>query len=184
MFLDNKSKVASIASTLLLTLIPFSAQASIGSLPPDMKSPEVKLAQSSWQPFRSRLGRFTASFQNKPNVEKRGPTFYIADPNTKSYYLITYLDAPNENYAEAFLKDNAKDFVASKAFRVTGSKDISLDSHPGTEINFTATFKGGKKAFGVARAYAVNKRIYMIYAVDENNNEQNIKRFLDSFKLS
>ncbi len=187
MLVPTKMKIASI---IFLILIPLSAKASIphkiqeSLVDKEQKIVSNKLAKATWQIFRSQLGGFTILFPGKPIVEKKGPMYLATNADSKDYYTISYLDAPTNQDAAAFLQDNAESFVTRPGFRISSTKNISLGNYSGKEYSFTASFKGGQPVNGTARFYAVNKRIFMLFSVDRENNQENVKRFLNSFKVS
>jgi hypothetical protein len=187
LLVQTKMKIASI---IFLFLIPLSAKASIpnkiheSSMDKEQKILSNKLAKATWQIFRSQLGGFTALFPGKPIVEKKGPMYLATNADSKDYYMISYLDAPTNQAAAVFLQDNAQSFVAQQGFRISSTKNISFGNYSGKEYAFTVSFKGGQPVNGTARSYAVKKRIFMLFSVDGENNQGNVTRFLNSFKVS
>jgi hypothetical protein len=113
----------------------------------------------------------------------------MANLGTEGACLVGYVDYPEAFRsvpADGLLDAGASGAVATSGSTLLSKKKITLDGHPGLELELkppAGKIRGGGRA--ASRIYWVPPRLYMMFVgVPESpTNNDIVTKFLDSFKL-
>jgi hypothetical protein len=102
-------------------------------------------------------------------------------------YIAAYLDLPGlarqtqaycDSFGKGFLKSIGEATAKGAGGKVVKETDISFEKDPGKEFLIETP-----TGLATARAYFINRRGYQL-AVAPGNDVGNVKKFLDSFKVT
>jgi hypothetical protein len=151
-----------------------------------------------WQEYKSEDESFTVQMPTKPVEDVVGQETALGtlDAHTMAgnmgrdgIYVVAYTDFPSDSSkvpASRILDGAAQGTVKNSGATMVSKKDISLDGHPGLEIEMTvppSQVPGGGLA--VCRIYWAAPRMYVIFVGGAEGSEiyRDRAKFLDSFKL-
>ena len=155
-----------------------------------------------WIDYSSDNGKFSVLFPNQPTPStsesegqpkdaRTGKTlakkvrFTYNDVTSKTeqtFYLVGWVDyEAGFNFdTKAELDANRDNFINGAGATLVSEKPIKLGTNPGLEFvaksNSNADIKG--------RIYIIGRRPYILVAMTVGKNQDDIEKFLDSFKLS
>lgn len=150
----------------------------------------------TWTEFASPEGKFSVLLPGTP--EKRDQRFkgpggnttlhnFVVDLKDDGAYTVGYLDLPAAPKDADAAKKTAEDLARSGAQAVQGAtqrgiKDVSIDSHPGKEVDLAVPGQGGM----VMRTFVVKQRVYTLVAAGPAAIpvNPNVEKFFSSFKLT
>jgi hypothetical protein len=188
-------------SILILLSIPVRQQAAWAQ--PGFEAsttvPNPKAAQSEWREFSSRAGGFSVLMPGTPKEETevkdfpvvgKGEVHLFVLSNEFGVFVAGYLDIPGlarqnqtfcDSFGKGFLKSIGDGTAKGAGGKVVKETDISFGTDPGKEILIEAP--GG---MATVRAYFIKRRGYQFVALPPaaGADAGNVKRFLDSFKLT
>lgn len=158
-------------------------------------------AKPDWQEYKSEEAGFSVMMPGKDVEVQSSSTSTAAGPImihmysvslSKAYYMVAYNEM---SFLEGIeLTDSDKDDILEGG--VEGAigtfpdgefvyrRDITLRGHPGKEYRADGT-KNGMEMVVFGKAYLVGTRLYQVMATTTKSdaNDENIKKFMDSFKL-
>jgi hypothetical protein len=155
-------------------------------------------AHAGWQEYRADDDSFTIEMpttplrdvqsQPTPAGEIKAHTM-LGNMGSKGVYAVAYSDYPVDlidGSPDMLLDLAARGAVNNAGATMKGKKSITLDGHPGIEVEMTvppSKVPGGGLA--VCRIYWVKPRIYVILVGGHESSEvyKDRARFLDSLKL-
>ena len=152
------------------------------------------------QEYTSNEGRFRVLFPGKPKLSEQPPVITpvgpIIEKNTISedwsrvVRFVSYADYPggiiNPGMYELLLDESCKGWANEKHLTILNQQPISLNGHPGREVNFESGAGSTTGKFsGRARFYLVAGRLYHIGIVAPAGrlNSNSIEQYLESFAL-
>jgi len=158
-----------------------------------------KAAQTEWREFSSRQGRFSVLMPGTPKEETevkefpvvgKGEVYLFILANESGVYVAGYLDVPSlaqqtqefcDSFGKGFLRTIGEGTAKGGGGKVVKETDILFDKDPGKEILIQVP-----SGLATARAYFIKRRGYQLIAVPPSSGSDsgNVKKFLDSFKLS
>ncbi len=164
---------------------------------PDLNTPRA--AQTEWREFSSRQGGFSVLMPGTPKEETEVKDFPVVGKgvahlfilgNESGIYVASYLDVPSlaqqtqsfcDSFGKGFLRTIGEGTAKGGGGKVVKETDILFEKDPGKEI--LIQFPSG---LGTARAYFIKRRGYQLIAIPpaSGSNSGNVKKFLDSFKIS
>jgi Leucine-rich repeat (LRR) protein len=148
------------------------------------------ITSKSWTDFTSAEGGFSATFPGTPKQSTSKdavgtPTHsFIVETNFgKEAYGVVFADigpVPQLLASEKFLET-----AASAAGTVKSKRPITLDGHPGLEVELEASHTGSTMLIR-NRMYIVKERLFqvMVTRTKDRGDSADYKKFLDSFKLT
>jgi hypothetical protein len=161
----------------------------------DRKTPES--AQSEWREFSSRQGGFSVLMPGTPQETTEAKEFPIVGKgvihlfvlaNESGVYVAGYLEIPGlaqqsqafcDSFGKGFLKSIGEGTAKGAGGKVVKDTDISFGKDPGKEILIEVP-----AGLATARAYFIKRRGYQLLAAPSGNDVGNVKKFLDSFKVT
>jgi hypothetical protein len=197
-----KGRLAPLALGILALMASTFQQEAVGREPVseasqrDQKTPQA--ARSEWREFSSRQGRFSVLMPGTPKEETevkefpvvgRGETHLFVLASESGVCVAAYLDLPGlarqtqafcDSFGKGFLKSIGEATAKGAGGKVVKDTDISFGKDPGKEILIEAP-----AGLATARAYFIKRRGYqLIIAPAAGSDPGNVKRFLDSFKVT
>jgi hypothetical protein len=158
----------------------------------------TQATQSEWREFSSRQGGFSVLMPGTPKEETevkelpvvgRGETHLFVLASESGVYVAAYLDVPGlarqnqafcDSFGKGFLKNIGEATAKGAEGKVVKDTDILFGKDPGKEILIEVP-----AGIATARAYFINRRGYqLIAAPTAGSNHGNVKKFLDSFKVT
>jgi hypothetical protein len=177
---------------LLGTLFqPLRANTKLISEPPTDYTPQ-------WQQFSSRAGGFSVLMPGTPTedtdtkefpVVGKGEVHLFTAQSELGVFIAAYLEIPglakqsqdfSDSFGKGFLRTIGEGTAKGADGRVVKETDISFGNDPGKEILIETP-----RGTATVRAYFINRRGYqLIAAPGSSGTPENIKKFLDSFKIT
>ncbi|HWT02859.1 MAG TPA: hypothetical protein VN256_21600 [Pyrinomonadaceae bacterium] len=190
----SKNGGANVALLVLVGLV-VAVAGGIGVL---WKIGNGRSANFAWQEYKSKDEIYSVTMPKKPvHVVQNYPSMFgevkvpmmMADMQDRGAFLVGHSDYTTEDIADMSgeqLLDIASQNIASEpGTKVLGKKSISLDGHPGMELELKMDQIKGKSRT-VARFYWVApQRIYIMFASVPTSSDADaqLSRFLDSLKI-
>src|SRR5262245_10676375 len=187
----------------LLSIIFFSATASLAQAPPPKPAPSgtifitpEKPPFESWQEFKHEPGNFAVMMPGKPlemsqTVESqigKVPMYSFTAQEGTLNYMAMYAEYPialdTPQVAKSSLNGARDLMLNNRNGKLISETDVSFGKYPGRELK--AKFDGGMIRL---RSYVVNQRMYMLMVMapgDDKSKQLESKKandFLDSFKF-
>ena len=195
-----KRRRAPLALSILALMASTFQQEAVGRAPvlasqKDQKTPQA--APSEWKEFSSRQGGFSVLMPGTPQeqtevkelpVVGRGETHLFILASESCVYVAAYLDLPGlalqtqtfcDSFGKGFLNSIGDATAKGAAGKVVKETDISFGKDPGKEILIETP-----AGIATARAYFIRRRGYQLIAAPAGNDVGNVKKFLDSFKVT
>jgi len=146
--------------------------------------------QPGWKEFRSSEGAFSILLPGTPTeqISTAGPIdfhFFVLEQKDITY-MVGYSDYPDtlvqERTPDVMLDGTRDGAVANVQGELLSELIISLNEYPGRELKIESH---GGKVTTKTRIFMVGHRLYqvMVATRKEKAFSENVKRFLDSFKL-
>ena len=200
--LSMKTLCVTLALTLLAVMGASFQHDAAYSQPVSEASPTdssaSQAAQSPWREFTSKQGGFSVLMPGAPKEETevkelpvvgKGETHLFILSHESGVYVVSYLDVPGlarqdqsfcDSFGKGFLKSIGEATAKGAGGKVASETDISFGKNPGKEILIEVS-----AGIATARAYFIRRRGYeLIGAPTAGSNPTNVKKFLDSFKLT
>ena len=156
-------------------------------------------AQSQWREFAPPAGGFSVLMPGTPKEQIQVKEFPVVGKGEVRLYILTiesgvyaagYVEVPGlAKQTQAFCDSFGKGFLSSvgdgtakgAGGKVVKETDIQFGTNPGKEILIDTP-----AGIATARAYFINKRGYQLLALSRGTDADagNVKRFLDSFKVT
>ncbi|HEY0377098.1 MAG TPA: hypothetical protein VGC87_09080 [Pyrinomonadaceae bacterium] len=182
------------AALLVLVGLALAVAAGIGVL---WKIGNGRSANFAWQEYNSDDQTYAVELPTRPaQFVQSQPSavgdlqvhIMLSDLNNGGAFVVMHSDYPEEFSkvpAEDLLNASAQGVTAESEATILGRKNISLDGHPGLELELSVKkLKGAGRT--VTRVYWVApRRIYVMIASIPPSSDMNAQlgRFLDSLKL-
>jgi hypothetical protein len=138
----------------------------------------------TWRPFRSRAGRFSASFPGTVKsvtqaVNNINNYLVIVENYKKSTFAVSYFDLPSN--MQLSLDTSISSYAAGRKGRVASQQRLVLDEFPGREARITLP----SGAIARIRVYQVGQRHYQLILEGPRDfvDGAEANQFFDSFKL-
>jgi hypothetical protein len=150
-------------------------------------APRAATGQASWKELRSDDGRFVVLMPGTPKESRMSNagislTQYVLETEL-GYFMVSWNDMPPTATPGQVL-DNMRDGVLrrSPGTRVLGEKQITIEGHPGREVQIG---KDGMPGVMLVRLYVVEKRLYTMMTGSDDTPQGAVERdrFLGSFRL-
>ena len=141
--------------------------------------------------FSNKTGNFSIDFPIKPTTGKiKHPQAGIYLITFSCYkdsilYGLIYIDYPKQVIkSENIVKNSIKGYLLSSNATVIKKENYSLDNLNGVEITYKIKVNGNS-LLGIRRFLLVYNRMFTYYAVaiDKEDTERELRKFLDSFKI-
>ncbi len=152
--------------------------------------------EAEWERFDFEEGNFSIMFPEEPEGQTESVPTAIGTLETRIYmveqkdmaFLVNFVDYPPEvvemQDVQTMLDGGVQGAVSNVGGTLLNQRDLTLNGHPGREIQAEATVEGEEVVFK-ARIYIVENRLYMIQALSykADASSPDLDKFLDSFQL-
>ncbi len=183
---------------LVLMAGPLQEQTARGKSVSEASHPDQNTTQSEWKPFSPKQGGFSVLLPGTPTEETEVREFPVVGKGEAHVFVLTteagvyvasYLEVPGlarqnqsfcDSFGKGFLKTVGESTAKGAGGKVAKETDILFGKNPGKE-----TLIEVPAGTAMARAYFIRRRGYQLIAAPAPGSDPaNVKKFLDSFRLT